>query len=293
MFSDPRRITRTPAMLAHLRKPVDAHKFTHGHALVLTGGPGRTGAARLAARGALRVGAGLVTLGAPPAAQMEVAVQITALMLRRVEDAAALTALLADPRITALCMGPGLGVERAAALLPAALARGLPTVLDADALSAIGQAPGLRAALHPKCLLTPHEGEFARVFPDLAKRLRKEPKSVPAQPSTQANTRASAVRDAAQLAGCTVLLKGPQTLIASPDGACSLHDAPAPWLATAGSGDVLAGLATGLLARGLPMHAAAETAVYLHAEAARRFGPGLIAEDIPEALPGMFTDMGV
>ena len=285
MYSEPRRVRATPAMRALLRKPVEAHKYTHGHALVLSGGPGRTGAARLSARAALRVGAGLVTLGVPPSAQMEVAMQITAIMLRRVADADGLAALLEDPRITALCMGPGMGVERSAALLPVALARGLRLVLDADALTALAGDEDLRAGLHAQCVLTPHEGEFARLAPDLANGLRDEPKSVP--------SRVKIVRVAAKYLGCTVLLKGPQTLVARPDGACSLHEAHAPWLATAGSGDVLAGFIAGLLARGLDTLSAAETATYLHAEAARSFGPGLIAEDIPDALPEVLDRMGV
>ena len=289
MYSEPRRVRATPAMVARLRKPVEAHKYPHGHALVLSGGAGRTGAAWLSARGALRVGAGLVTLGVPPSAQMEVAMQITAIMLRRVADADALAALLEDPRITALCMGPGMGVERSAALLPVALAKGLPLVLDADALTALAGDKDLQAGLHAQCVLTPHEGEFARLAPDLANGLRDEPNNEP----KNAISRAAIVREAAKNLGCTVLLKGPQTLVARPDGACSLHEAHTPWLATAGSGDVLAGLIAGLLARGLDTLSAAETATYLHAEAARSFGPGLIAEDIPDALPEVLNSMGV
>lgn len=150
----------TPGVLA---KQGAAHKYGHGHALVLSGGPGRTGAARMAARGALRVGAGLVTLGVPPAAQLEVAGQVTAVMLRRVADAESLAGVLADGRLNALCLGPGLGLERARTLVPVALGAGgpdpRPTVLDADALTAHAEAPeALFAMLHDRCVLTPHAG---------------------------------------------------------------------------------------------------------------------------------------
>lgn len=269
-----------------LNKGASSHKFSHGHALVLTGGAGKTGAARLAARGALRIGAGLVTLGVPPAAQMEVAAQITALMLSRVPDAAGLAEVLEDARINALCLGPGLGLKRARDLVPVALAARRATALDADALSAYAADPEvLFDLLHESCVLTPHAGEFARLFPDIAAKL--------AAPATKgpAYSKVDATREAAKRAGCTVLFKGADTVIADPSGCCSLHAAryerSAPWLATAGSGDVLAGFITGLLARGMAPHQAAATAAYLHVEAALDFGPGLIAEDLPEALPNV------
>lgn len=265
-----------------------SHKFEHGHALILSGGPGRTGASRLAARAALRVGAGLVTLGVSPAAQMEVAGHITAIMLRRVADAEALSAVLEDRRINALCLGPGLGLGDAQAkLVGSALRCGQPCVLDADALTLLSASKPLFDQLHASCILTPHEGEFARLFPDLAKRLGDEPGYAKTQ----------ATREAAARAGCVVLFKGPDTVIAAPDGQCNVHaasgDRSAPWLATAGSGDVLAGLITGLLARGLVPSQAAAYATCLHVEAARSFGPGLIAEDLPEQLPKVFREMGV
>ncbi|KIC43088.1 hypothetical protein RA27_07195 [Ruegeria sp. ANG-R] len=264
------------------------HKYAHGHAFVLTGGAGRTGAARLAARGALRVGAGLVTLGVPPAAQMEVACQITAVMLQRVEGGEELSEILQDARLNALCLGPGLGLARAQKLVPVALASGRPTVLDADALTAFAETPAaLLEILHDNCVLTPHGGEFARLFPDIAEQLSAQPDRGPGY------SKVDAVRAAARRAGCVVLYKGPDTVIAAPDGRCSInaafYDRAAPWLATAGSGDVLAGFITGLMARGLtPMHAA-ESAAWLHVECARLFGPGLIAEDLPEQVPAVFT----
>ncbi|MDZ7709202.1 MAG: NAD(P)H-hydrate dehydratase [Roseovarius sp.] len=279
---------------AEIAKRAGAHKYGHGHALILTGGAGRTGAARLAARGALRAGAGVVTLGVPGAAQMEVACQITALMLRRVEDGAGLAAVLDDPRINALCLGPGMGLARARDLVAVAVRHECApyVVLDADALTAFEGAPeALFGMLHEACVLTPHAGEFARLFPDLAERL--------AAPATEgpAFSKVDAVRAAAARAGCVVLLKGPDTVIAAPDGCAAIHAAAygraAPWLATAGAGDVLAGIITGLMARGLAPMQAAGAAAWLHVEAARRFGPGLIAEDLPEALPGVLRALGV
>lgn len=267
------------------------HKFSHGHALVLSGGAGKTGAARLAAQGALRIGAGLVTLGVPPSAQMEVASQITALMLTRVADAEGLAEVLQDDRINALCLGPGMGLVRARALVPVALAAHRATVLDADALSAFQDNPQtLFDILHENCVVTPHGGEFARLFPDIAEKLNAPATKGPAY------SKVDATREAAKRAGCTVLFKGPDTVIADPSGRCSInaavYDREAPWLATAGSGDVLAGFITGLLARGFPPMRAAETAVWLHVECARSFGPGLIAEDLPEALPKVMRALG-
>jgi hydroxyethylthiazole kinase-like uncharacterized protein yjeF len=291
-----------------LSKISDTHKYTHGHALILSGPPGRTGAARLAARGALRIGAGLVTIGAAPEAIPEQTAQVTAVMLRAVADGEALAAVLEDRRINALCLGPGFGTgAREAGLVTVALRRvgNLPTsgavrgqiahptplVLDADALTLLAQHPGLFAALHESCVLTPHAGEFARLFPDIAEKL--------AAPATKgpAYSKVDATREAAARAGCVVLYKGPDTVIADPSGRCSInsahYDRAAPWLATAGSGDVLAGFITGLLARGFAPMQAAETAAWLHVECARKFGPGLIAEDLPEQLPAVFRDLGL
>ncbi|PYE85506.1 NAD(P)H-hydrate epimerase [Pseudoroseicyclus aestuarii] len=266
------------------------HKFDYGHALVLSGGVGRGGAARMAARGALRIGAGLVTLGCPPAAVIENAAQLDAVMLRPLKDADALRAMLEDARLNALCLGPGLGTwGREAALTAAALASGRRAVLDGDALTLISQDAGLMAALHPGCLLTPHEGEFKRLFPQIHERLVAPATTGPAV------SRIDAARQAASEAGCTVLLKGPDTVIADPSGAVRVHagvyQRAAPWLATAGAGDTLAGFACGLLARGLPPLEAAAAAAYLHVSCALEVGPGLIAEDLPEALPAVLRGM--
>jgi hydroxyethylthiazole kinase-like uncharacterized protein yjeF len=273
-----------------LSKDMSGHKYTHCHALVLSGPMGRSGAARLAARGALRVGAGLVTVAAPGSAMLECASQLTAIMLRRCDDGVALAALLGDDRINALCLGPGLGTDaRAAGLLAAAQASGRSLVLDADALTMLGADPALFGALHRACVLTPHDGEFARLFPDIAARLVAPVREGPAF------SRIDAARAAAARAGCIVLLKGPATVIADPAGRAVLNAATygraAPWLATAGAGDVLAGLITGLLARGLAPLEAAEAAAWLHVEAARRVGAGLVAEDLPEALPHVLNEM--
>jgi len=281
-----RDIVMGPARIDSLRKDQDAHKYDHGHALVLSGGPGATGAARLAARAALRIGAGLVTLGVPPAAQLEVAMHETSVMLRRISDAGALSAVLEDARITALCLGPGLGVGRAGPLLHAALGeRRIAMVIDADALTALAEDASLMGRLHDGCILTPHMGEFQRLFPDC---------NVEGQ---DIGVRARAVRSAADRSGCAILLKGPDTMISAPDGTTWVHRArgenAAPWLATAGAGDVLAGMITGLTARGQrPVHAGG-SAVWLHACAARRLGPGMIAEDLPEALPQVLASLGV
>ena len=270
---------------------VVGHKFGYGHALILSGGVGRGGAARLAARGALRIGAGLVTVGCPPAAVIENAARLEAVMLRPVPDAAALAAVLEDGRINAVCLGPGMGVARAGGMLPMVLGTPRRVVLDADALTALAENRALFAHLHRDCVLTPHAGEFARLFPDIAARLAAAATKGPA------HSKVDATREAAAQAGCVVLFKGADTVIADPSGACSInsaaYDRAAPWLATAGSGDVLAGFITGLLARGLPPMQAAETAAWLHVACARSFGPGLIAEDLPEELPKVFRGLAL
>nr|WP_318843225.1 NAD(P)H-hydrate dehydratase [Gemmobacter serpentinus] len=291
-MAEPARLGPEGIRLDLLAKP-QGHKFTHGHALILSGSMGRGGAARLAARGALRIGAGLVTIAAPPDAMAEHAAQLNAIMLREVAGPEALTEALSDKRINALCLGPGLGVARAAALLPVALRaeHGACVVLDADALTALAGMGDLAAWLSPRCILTPHAGEFARLFPDLAAKLAEPATTGPAYSKLDA-TRAAAAR-----AGCVVLFKGADTVIAAPNGDAAInaavYDRAAPWLATAGSGDVLAGFIAGLLARGFDPFAAACTAAWLHVEAARCFGPGLIAEDLPEELPKVFRALGI
>ncbi|WP_405405691.1 NAD(P)H-hydrate dehydratase [Paracoccus sp. Ld10] len=272
-IADPRHgVTETQGRW--LRKQASGgHKYDHGAALVVAGGVGAGGAARLAARAALRVGAGLVTLAPPATAMAEHARPPDALMRRAVDDADALTQALSDRRGMVLCLGPGCGVARAGMLLGAARAAARPMVLDADALTALALDV---AALPPGCVLTPHGGEFARLFPDLAAKLTTD---APARPKTQI------LREAALRIGAVVVLKGPDTVIADPQGQVAIHSDPhIPWLATAGSGDVLAGIITGLLARGLCAFDAACLGVRLHGAVARHHGPGLIADDLTEGL---------
>jgi hydroxyethylthiazole kinase-like uncharacterized protein yjeF len=296
--------------IGRLRKLNSEHKYSHGHAVILSGPSGRGGAARLAARGALRIGAGVVTVGCPPEAIPENAARLDAVMLRGVADGLALEEALVDARINALCVGPGLGLDaRGREVVAVALGRvgfdptgtaggggephptKRPVVLDADALTILSQTPDLFAALHDGCVLTPHAGEFARLFPDIAEKL--------AAPATKgpAYSKVDATREAAKRAGCVVLYKGPDTVIADPTGRCAInsahYDRAAPWLATAGSGDVLAGFITGLLARGFSPFDAACTGAWLHVECALSFGPGLIAEDLPEELPKVFRALGL
>ena len=271
-----------------LRKMGARHKYAHGHALVLAGGVGQGGAARLAARGALRIGAGLVTLGVPGAALIENAARLDAVMLRRIDDSLALATTLDDQRFRAVVLGPGLSVgARTRALVLAALAARHPlrtVVLDADALSSFSENPSLlwQATQGTRAVLTPHDGEFARLFPDLA---------------GYPDGRVSAAQAAADRSGAVVLLKGRDTIIAAPDQpviiSAAAYDRTAPWLATAGAGDVLAGMIGGLAARGIDPLDATETAAVLHVEAARSFGPGLIAEDLPEQLPAVLRNLGV
>ena len=270
----------------------DTHKFSYGHALMLSGPSGKTGAARLAARGALRVGAGVVTVACPPDALAENAAQLNAIMLKRVADATALAAVLQDKRINALCVGPALGLGGdQAALVAEVLASNRKVVLDADALTLLSEDDELFRMLHGDCVLTPHGGEFARLFPDIVAKLAEPASKGPAY------SKVDATRDAAKRAGCVVLYKGADTVVADAKGRVAINSAhyerSAPWLATAGSGDVLAGFIAGLMARGFTPMQAAETGAWLHVECALKFGPGLIAEDIAEQLPKVFTDLGL
>ena len=267
------------------------HKFAHGHALVLSGGAGKSGAARLSAMSALRIGAGLVTIGADNSSFAEVAHQITALMVAKIDSVSDLNRLLGDARYNALCLGPGLGLDKSRAMVPNALAWARSTVLDADALSAFADNPQhLFDALHPQTVLTPHGGEFARLFPDLSAKMAATAETGPAF------SKVDAVRLAAARAGCVLLLKGPDTVIAAPDGRAAInaavYDQSAPWLATAGSGDVLSGMICGLMARGHGPFDAARIGAWMHAECARRFGPGLIADDLPHMIPKVLKELG-
>ncbi len=252
---------------------LDAHKYARGHAVVL-GGARMTGAARLSARGALRAGAGLVTVACPPESVPVYAAGSPSLIVTAAADEAAFQTLLADPRRNAALLGPGAGVgAETRALVLAALDAGKFCVLDADALTSFAESPAeLCDRLDGRCLLTPHEGEFARIFPDLA---------------AEESGKLTRARAAAARCGAVVLLKGADTVIAAPDGRAVINANAPPDLATAGSGDVLAGIALGLIAQGMDVFDAACAAVWLHGEAAHAFGPGLIAEDLPDALPGV------
>lgn len=277
----------TGGIPAGLNKPNLAHKYQHGHAVVFAGGSGHGGAGRLAARAALRVGAGAVTLTCPPDALIENAAQLNAVMLTLIATAAELDVLLKDTRKNTLCLGPGMGRgQNTRSLVCAALKSQRPIVLDADALTSFEEdPPSLFARLHENAVLTPHSGEFARLFPDLAK-------AEEAAGTAENGIGLSGIekaQQAAKMAGCCVLLKGAVTIIAATDGRTQLSAALGqrlvPWLATAGAGDVLAGFITGLMARGFDPFEAAKAGAWLHVECARMFGPGLVAEDLPDMLP--------
>lgn len=273
----PRAFHNIPALWrAALPIPrIDAHKYARGHAVVVSGGLSSTGAARLAARGALRTGAGLVTVASPSDALLVNAAATTAVMVRRSDGPKGLAELLSDARKNAVALGPGLGVgEATCALVETALSHSdapRAVVLDADALTSFAGAPerlfaAIRAAGGP-VVLTPHAGEFARLFGrDDADKLAR-------------------AREAAEKSDAIVVFKGPDTVVAHPDGRAAIASNAPAWLATAGSGDVLAGMICGLLAQAMPAFEAACAGVWMHGEAANVFGPGLIAEDLPENLP--------
>jgi hydroxyethylthiazole kinase-like uncharacterized protein yjeF len=279
----PQTFLNAPALWAD-RFPiprVDGHKYARGHAVVVSGGISSTGAARLAARGALRAGAGLVTLASPRSALAVNAAASLAVMVRPVDGAEELAAFMSDRRRNVVVLGPGGGVgPPMQEMVRAALAADCATVLDADALTSFSEQPQeLLTAIqaHPEraCVLTPHAGEFSRLFHSLPNIL-------------QAGSKLAQARRAASLFGAVVLLKGPDTVVAAPDGRAAIAENAPPWLASAGSGDVLAGLVAGLLAQGMPGFEAAAAAVWLHGEAGAEAGPGLIAEDLPEMLPKLY-----
>ncbi len=259
----------------HLRRrtPTD-HKYRFGHAYILGGPAATTGATRMAATAALRSGAGLVSILCEEAALATYAAHMTAVMTKPYAEEADLARLLADPRVTARLYGPGAGVTPATRRRTEMLLEtGRPTVLDADALTVFrDDRRALFARLGGHCVLTPHDGEYARLFAHRGSRLER-------------------ARKAAAESGAVILLKGGDTVVAEPGGSATLlADAP-PELATAGSGDVLAGILTGLLAQGLPAFAAASAAVWIHAEAARRAGGLLTAEDLLPPLSRVMDDL--
>ena len=277
----------------------EAHKYTRGHAVVVSGPADSTGAARLGARGALRMGAGLVTVVGTPAATAINATHLTAIMVKALGSDGALSEFLSDLRRNAVLLGPGAGVGAATATgVMTALGSAAGVVLDADALTSFApdeepiQAAGLGFVVRSAesgptaerlfesiktkeapVVLTPHEGEFSRLFGQVA------------------GSKLTRARAAAVTSGAVVVLKGPDTVIAAPDGRATINENAPPWLATAGSGDVLAGFVTGLLAQKMPAFEAACAAAWLHGECAKAFGRGLIAEDLPEVLPGVLQEL--
>ena len=281
---EPQTFANQPELWRHrLLEPTEAdHKYARGHAIVFSGGPSHTGAARLAAIAALRGGAGLVTVFAPGAAMAVNAAHLTAIMLRRCDDAGQLADHLSDARLNAFVLGPGFGrADKARAYAAAILEAGRALVLDADGLTAYRDHAAdlflLGATNDARLVLTPHMGEFARLFPDLA--------------SEAERGKPHMARMAAARSGAVVVLKGSDTVIAAPDGRAAINATGTPALATAGTGDVLAGLVGAQLANKVPPFEAACIAVWLHGVAARLHGPGLIAEDLPGLMPRAIARM--
>ncbi|MBN9067933.1 MAG: NAD(P)H-hydrate dehydratase [Rhizobiales bacterium] len=264
---------------------VETHKYKRGHACVFSGGPSATGAARLAAMAAARIGVGAVTVLSPAAAMLVNASHLTAIMLAKVDDVADLGAFAEQRKPNAFVLGPGFGVgEKARELALAVLENGDSggLVLDADGITSFRDAPAslfitAGSGHAPPLVLTPHEGEFARLFPGLAE--------------DAALSKLDKARRAAERSHAVVIYKGPDTVIAAPDGRAAINANGTPFLATAGSGDVLAGITAGLLAQGMPAFEAACAAVWMHAEAGSRFGAGLIAEDLPGLLPEVLEEV--
>lgn len=265
---------------------IEGHKYSRGHALVVSGGASFTGAARLSAAAALRAGAGLVTLASPSDALTVNASALTSVMVRPADGARGLAAVLTDERKNAVALGPGLGVSEEScakvetALAPQAYRRA--AVLDADALSSFAHDPerlwrATRAAPGP-VVMTPHAGEFARLF-------------ACCENDGACRSKLDKARAAARASGAVVVYKGPDTVVAAPDGRASILPFATPWLATAGSGDALTGIIAGLLAQRMEGFLAASCAVWMHARAAEIHGPGLIADDIIASLPHVWREL--
>ncbi len=255
------------------KRRYDSHKYKHGHVLCVSGGMRNTGAVRLAAKGALRIGAGLVSITAPGSALMIHAAHLTEIMLEKADNGNDLAALVEDIRKNVILIGPGLGLtERGRDMVEAALSSKAALVLDADALTLYKNEPEFLFARiknrNAPVILTPHAGEFTRLFAH-----------------TKNNSKIDASKQAAKISGAIIVYKGADTIITAPDGTCVLNTNASPHLATAGSGDVLAGMIAGLLAQNMPPLKSACAGVWLHGAAGRHLGPGLIAGDIPNALP--------
>lgn len=251
----------------------NTHKFSRGHLVVFSGRSTASGAARLSAASGLRTGAGLVTIAAPPSALAVNAAHLTAVMLQRIEDEKALSDWIIDRRLSAFVLGPGFGIGEKARAFALAL-KDRPLVLDADGITTFREQPESLfeafAAGAPHLVLTPHEGEFARLFPDLA--------------ADAGLGKIERARKAARRANAAIVYKGADTVIAAPDGRALINTNAPPWLATAGSGDVLAGIIGGLMAGGVPTFEAAAAGVWLHGAAGAAIGPGLTAERLADAV---------
>ena len=254
----------------------DDHKYRRGHVLVVSGGVGSTGAARLASVAAYRVGSGLVTLACPTDALSSLTKCEPEFLLALIDSSASLYDLLLERKRNAVLIGPGNGLndntrENVLSILDTPAA----AVIDADALTVFSEYPEeLFKVLDETCILTPHDGEFNRLFP-----FQKE------------GGRLSRARNAAKISGAVIVLKGPDTVVAHPDGRATITNISTPFLATAGSGDVLGGIIIGLRAQGVPSFEASSMGVWLHAKAATHFGPGLIASDISSHLPRVLRDL--
>ncbi len=269
------------------RPAPEGHKYGRGHAII-AGGEELTGAAQLAAYGALRAGAGLVSIASPPKAVPVYRSGRASIMVRNTPDTEAFTNAISDPRVRAVLVGPGNGLTAdTRANVLAALEGEIGCVVDADGISVFADDPGAMfdgiKNRTSDTILTPHEGEFDRLF---------------SEPLDDAGAnRLERARAAADLSGAVVVLKGADTVIAAPDGRAAINGNAPPTLATAGSGDVLAGFILGLLAQGMPGFSAACAGVWLHGAAASSFGPGLIAEDIADCLPpvlkSLYADLGL
>lgn len=279
---EPQALANAPALwLASYPAPQRAgHKYSRGHAVVVSGPSHATGAARLGARGALRIGAGLVTVASPLEAVAANAAHLTSIMLQPAALPDGLADVMADTRRNAVLIGPGAGISEATRrMVEIALVSHAAAVLDADALTSFAdfRAPFFALVKRRRrdlaTVLTPHEGEFRHLFGEFEPRVSKLERA----------------RGAAALSGSIVVLKGPDTVIAAPDGRAAINENAPPTLATAGSGDVLAGFITGLLAQNMSAFEAACAAVWLHGECANLFGPGLISEDLPEVLPRVLS----
>lgn len=250
--------------------PTDkTHKYMRGHAVVVAGR--MIGAARLASRAARRMGAGLVTVVCEPNAYPVVARDWPGTIVNSLGEGKRYTEHLVDERKNAFLLGPGGGLDsdlKSKILYTLEMGPKKAAVIDADGLNVFkADVDKLLTTLHGNCVITPHAGEFTRIFPDIE------------------GSREKMVMAAAKRAGCTVVLKGAETLIAAPDGSLVMNKHAAPYLATGGTGDVLAGMITGLMAQGMTAFKAAQMAVWIHGDTGLRIGLGLVAEDIVDAIP--------